>query len=164
MEQDKIAGIEETLGYEFQTKALLIRALTRKDAVETEEVDHDYGHQEIYATLGDAVLKAVLVHKLIDLGYDTKGDITSTKESIENREKLSKIGEKLGIDGFMLTSKNEDDQQIKTDPKPLAETLEALIGAIYLDGGYDAAKEFVSRCKEFKHLLSLKKEKNNESK
>lgn len=146
--------LENKLGYSFKKKSLLIRALTRKDAIEKKQVAHDFGHQEIFSTLGDAILKAVLVHQLIDSGCDTAEKITDDKKKIENRDVLASISKELMIGDFMLMSNGEKIQRANEMPTPLAETLEAVVGAIYLDRGYDKSMEVIKKWKGIERIIA----------
>ena len=148
-----IEKIEKIRGHSFLEKARLIRALTRKDALEKNQVDHDFGHQEIFATLGDAILKAVLVHQLIKSGKATAEMITNEKKDIENRDILASISQRLMIGDFMLMSNGEKNQHANIMPGPLAENLEAVIGAILLYGSYDKTMKVITSWKGFERFL-----------
>jgi dsRNA-specific ribonuclease len=138
--------IEETLGYTFKNKSYLDRALTRKAyANEQKQQNKECEDQEIYRTLGDAVLKLVLVDYLIKSGCDTRDEITGKKKDLEREEGLAEIGMKLGVGTAIKLGIGEKKQKANEEPKVLAETLEALAAAIYLDGGYDAAKGTISK-------------------
>lgn len=136
--------LEEKLGYIFKDKALMYRALTRKAyAIEKKQEGLEYKDQEIFRTLGDAVIRLVLVDLLIDSGYNTREDITKKKIELERKETLAKIGEELKLDDYIILGAGEKKQKINREPKTLAETFEALIGAIYNDGGFDVSKEVI---------------------
>jgi ribonuclease-3 len=138
--------LEKNLGYKFKNKSLLDRALTRKAyALEQHQQNKECEDQEIYRTLGDAVLKAVLIDLLIKSGCSTRGDITSRKKSLEREEGLAEISKRLGIGTFLKLGKGEDKQQAQEEPYVLAETFEAVIGAVYLDGGFEATKSTIER-------------------
>lgn len=138
--------IEKTFGYSFFDKNLLNRALTRKAyALEQKQRNQDCEDQEVFRTLGDAVLKAVLVDLLIKSGCKTRDEITSKKKRLEREEMLAKVSQALVIGPFIKLGVGEDKQKANEEPKVLAETLEALIGAIYLDGGYSASKEVITK-------------------
>ena len=138
--------IEKNLGYSFADKNLLNRALTRKAyALEQKQRNQDCEDQEVFRTLGDAVLKAVLVDILIKSGCKTREEITSKKIRLEREETLAKISQDLGIGPFIKLGVGEEKQKANEEPKVLAETLEALIGAIYLDGGYSVSKGVITK-------------------
>ena len=138
--------IEKDLGYTFDDKCYLDRALTRKAyALEQKQQNIDCKDQEIYRTLGDAVLKAVLIDLLIESGVDSRGAITSRKKSLEREEGLAEISERLGIGSYLKLGKGEIKQRADKEPYVLAETFEAVIGAIYLDGGFEACRETIEK-------------------
>ncbi|HIE31005.1 MAG TPA: dsRNA-specific ribonuclease [Methanosarcinales archaeon] len=140
-----IVTIEKNFGYSFADKSLLNRALTRKAyAIEQKQQNQDCEDQEVFSTLGDAVLKAVLVDLLIKSGCKTRDEITNSKAKLEREETLAKIGQSLGIGPFIKLGVGEGKQKAYEEPKVLAETLEALIGAIYLDRGYSTSKGVIT--------------------
>src|SRR5659263_654107 len=104
--------IEENLGYKFKNKSLLDRALTRKAfALEQHQQNNECEDQEIYRTLGDAVLKAVLIDLLIKSGWSRRGDITSKKKSREREEGLGEIRKRIGVGSFLKLGKGEEQQK-----------------------------------------------------
>ena len=124
MDADDRAEIEQILGYHFFEPQHLIRALTHPAcAHELLQQNKRCMDQEAYSTLGDAVLKTGLILYLMEKGLETKGDITVNKEPVEKNETLAKVGKRLKI---------------------LADTVEALIGAIFLDS--DAGFGVVKQC------------------
>ncbi len=139
-------AIEKNLGYSFNNKDLLNRALTRKAfALEQRQKNQACEDQEVFRVLGDAVLKAILVDLLIKAGLKTREEITNRKKDLEREEALARIGQKLSIGPFIKLGVGERKQQADKEPKVLAETLEALIGAIYLDAGYDKTKDVIAK-------------------
>lgn len=145
--------IEENIGYVFTDKGLIERALTRKAyALEQRHRNNECDDQEIYRTLGDAVLKLILVDLLIDSGATSRDEITSRKKTLERESMLAHIGEKFGIGKFIKMGAGEKKQKAQEEPKVLAETLEAVVGAIYLDGGYEVSKTTITHW--FKDVLT----------
>ena len=145
--------IEKNLGYSFADKNLLNRALTRKAyALEQKQRNQDCEDQEVFRTLGDAILKAVLVDLLIKSGCKTRDEITNKKIRLEREEGLANMCQDLGIGPFIKLGAGEGKKRANEEPKVLAETLEALIAAIYLDGGYGASKGVIT--KWFKSLFA----------
>lgn len=137
--------LEEDIGYPFNDKGLLKRALTRKAyANELRQQNKECTDQEIFRTLGDAVLKTVLVDLLISKGLKTREEITNRKMELESEEGLSKISRDLGVGQHILLGLGEKRQKANEKQYVLSETLEAIIGAIYLDGGFNAAKKVIS--------------------
>ncbi len=137
--------VEEKLGYSFINKELLDRALTRKAyANEQKQQNRECEDMEIFRTLGDAVLKTVLVDLLIKNGCKTREDITNRKMELESQEGLAKISRELGIGPFIKLGLGEKKQNSGEKQYVLSETLEAIIGAIYLDGGFECAKKVIA--------------------
>ena len=87
----------------------------------------------------------MLVDLLIKSGCKTREEITIKKIKLERKEALANIGKDLDIGDFIKLGIGEKKQKIGNDPKTLAETLEALIGAIYIDSGFDTSKEVITR-------------------
>lgn len=140
--------IEENLSYLFSDKNLLNRALTRKACALEEKQrnrSQDCEDQEVFRVLGDAVLKLVLVDLLIKSGCTTRDEITNRKKGLEREETLARMGRNMGIGPFIKLGIGEAKQSADKEPKVLAETLEALTGAIYLDGGYDVSKKVITK-------------------
>jgi len=134
--------IENCLGYTFNDRKLLERALTRK-AFANEQGQRGISSvdQEIFCTLGDAVLKTVLIDLLIHGGVTTPDMITRRKIELEREENLAAIGRKIQIGPHIMLGKGEAKQNAGEQTYVLAETFEAIIGAIFLDGGYSCAEE-----------------------
>jgi ribonuclease-3 len=134
--------IEACLDYKFHNPKLLERALTRK-AFANEQGQRGIASvdQEIFCTLGDAVLKTVLIDLLIRNGVTTPDMITRRKIELEREENLATIGRKIQIGPFIRLGKGEEKHNAGEQPYVLAETLEAIIGAIFLDGGYSIAED-----------------------
>ncbi len=136
--------LETKLGYTFRDRRLLDRALTRK-AYALEQRHRVCEDQEVFRTLGDAVLKLILVDLLMRRGCKTREELTVKKMELERKETLAEIGRKLSIGQFILLGRGEKKQSANEEPYVLAETLEAVIGAIFLDAGYEHTREVVAR-------------------
>jgi ribonuclease-3 len=138
--------LEEKLGYFFFDKRILARSLTRKAyALEQRQKNIECEDQEVYRTLGDAVLKTVLTELLIRSGCTTRQEITTKKIELEREENLARLSASLGIGYVLKLGIGEKQQRADEQPYVLAETLEAVIGGIYFDGGFSAARETIRR-------------------
>ncbi len=138
--------LEEKLGYFFFDKRLLTRALTTKaHALEQFQKGQVCEDQQAFCVLGDAVLKAILTELLIRAGYQTKGEITEKKKALECEANLARISEAIGVGFVIRLGEGEKKQRAYEQPRVLAETFEAVIGGIYFDGGYRAARETIIR-------------------
>jgi len=145
MDADDRAEIEQILGYHFFEPQHLIRALTHPAcAHELLQQNKRCMDQEAYSTLGDAVLKTGLILYLMEKGLETKGEITVNKEPIEKNETLAKIGKRLKIKRFIRLGRGEKELLRLGEETILADTVEALIGAIFLDS--DAGFGVVKQC------------------
>ena len=133
------------MGYRFSDKALLGRSLTRKAfALEQAQRGNNVDDQEVLRTLGDAVLRLSIVDILIAAGCSTRGDITIQKSKMENERTLAQIARTMDIGPHILLGAGEQIQGANNNPHVLAETLEAVLGAVYVDGGFDAAKDVIA--------------------
>ncbi len=138
--------LEDELGFTFLKKEHRTRALTRRAYAKEEEdkqKERRWKHQEAYCVLGDAVLKTILSDRLIEKGCETRKDITETKKEYESQVGLSKVAKKKRIGRFILKGVGEKKQNADKQPRVQAETLEALIGAMFLDRGYKKTKKAV---------------------
>lgn len=141
-----LSELEKVIGYEFVDLNLLERALTTKSySNEKHQQNQECDDQDGMRTLGDAVLKTVLCDYLMTMGYSTKGEITEIKSTLENGVFLAQIGERFHLDGFIRVGKGSYEQNHHEEPHVLSETVEALIAAIYLDGGFEISKDAVIR-------------------
>jgi ribonuclease-3 len=80
---------------------------------------------------------------LIQNGIETKGEITKEKTSLENRAMLAEIGRSINLQDCIITNVGEKDSGVAEGDKAIAETLEAIIAAVYYDKGFICAKEVV---------------------
>lgn len=152
----EMTELEVNIGHIFIDKKLLERALTTNAWVNEYSIpDTDrIQSQEAFCTLGDAVLKLILVDTLVaDKGIEDSGKITEDKKDAENRKNLSRISRKFDVGKFMKMGKGEKEHnKIYDNDDNLAETLEALIGAVYLDVGFGAAKKVIMKWPDFERL------------
>ncbi len=139
-------ALEEQLGYFFFDKRILARALTTKAyALEQAQKGQTCEDQQAFCVLGDAVLKTALTELLIRAGYQAKGEITDKKKELECEAKLATLSETTGVAFVIKLGEGEKQQKAYEQPRVLAETFEAVIGGIYFDGGFSAARETIRR-------------------
>jgi len=143
--KDDLAVLERSIGYHFFERQHLIRALTHS-AYANEEIQKKRIclTQDAYSTLGDAVLKTSLILCLMEKGLQEKGAITRAKEQLEDNVSLAEIGRRLKIKRFVRLGRGEKDLWKSGEESILADTVEALIGAIYLDS--DTGLGVVRQC------------------
>ena len=135
---------EEILGFKFKDKGLLKLAFTHRSYL-NENRGKVFEHNERLEFLGDAVLELVTTEFLF-AKYPKKpeGDLTAFRSALVNAITLSDLASKLGMNDFLLLSKGESKDTGRARQYILANTFEAVVGAIYLDGGYDVAKKFIA--------------------
>lgn len=137
--------LEKRLKLEFKNRDLLIQAFCHRSYI-NENPDFSLGHNERLEFLGDAVLELVVTEHLYSkYPSETEGELTSWRAALVNTKILSETSKELEFDAFILLSKGEDGEIGRTKQSILADTLEAVIGAIYLDSGYDLCKIFIER-------------------
>lgn len=143
MEEEKIKELEKILGVEFKDKKLLIQALTHRSYL-NENPEDSYGNNERLEFLGDAVLELIVSDFLFKRFKEKpEGEMTNLRAALVNEENLSKRAEDISIDKYILLSRGEIKESEKAKKSILADTLEAIIGAIYLDEGMGVARGFV---------------------
>lgn len=132
------------LGVTVRKSDLYQEALTHRSFL-NEHRDYPYPHNERLEFLGDAVLELAVTRHLFDTLPNPEGELTAFRAALVNGDMLSHIGRELGIDEFLLMSRGESKDTGRARSYLIANAVEAVIGAIYLDLGYDAAAEFIGR-------------------
>ncbi len=109
-----------------------------------EHPDFPLGHNERLEFLGDAVLELVVTKYLYENYENPEGELTNWRAALVNGANLAKIGRQLGIEDYMYLSKGEQkDTSEKARNYILANAMEAIIGSVYVDYGWDEAKKFI---------------------
>lgn len=137
-------ALAEHIGVKFDDIALLRTACTHRSYL-NENRGSGLEHNERLEFLGDAVLELVVTAFLFKK-YPQKheGDLTAYRSAIVNTVSLTKVAEKIGLGTYMLLSKGEAKDTGRARSVIVANAVEAIIGAIYLDRGYNAAANFIS--------------------
>lgn len=143
MEND-LSQLEHHLGVEFTDKNLLRQALVHRSYL-NENPSFELDHNERLEFLGDAVLELVVTDHLFRHYQLPEGELTNLRAAVVRGEMLAKIAEEAGLDTYMLLSRGESKDTGKARHYILANAVEAVIGAIYLDAGYEAAKDFIEK-------------------
>ncbi|XOB42468.1 MAG: ribonuclease III [Candidatus Nealsonbacteria bacterium] len=140
-----ISILEKKLNLDFKDKNLLTQAFVHRSYL-NENLDFHLHHNERLEFLGDAVLELVVTEDLYQ-NYPKKpeGELTNWRAALVNSKMLSKIAQELKFGDFVLLSKGQSKEFGKARKYILANVFEAIIGAIYLDIGYDTAKEFIKK-------------------
>jgi ribonuclease-3 len=139
-----LAILQSRLGYNFQDQSRLRLALTHPS------VAHEQGtpvqHNQRLEFLGDAVLQLVLTRELYEkFPSFNEGPLTKARAKLVNRRTLAVHGRVLGLGEHLILSRGEELHGGRDRPSALADTFEAVVGAIFLDGGFEAAREFILR-------------------
>ncbi len=142
---DKFGELEKKIGVEFENKNLLIQAFCHRSYL-NENPNFDLGHNERLEFLGDAVLELVVTNYLY-FNYPDKseGELTTWRAALVNTKEIGGVAESLNFHDYLLLSKGESREAGKARRCILADTFEAVIGAIYLDRGYEIAKDFIEK-------------------
>lgn len=149
MEIDYTPYIEfakEKLGFEFNDIDLLVTALTHRSYVNEHRTSSD--HNERLEFLGDAVLELITSDFLYRNFDEPEGVMTSLRSALVRTESIGDAGKELGYEPLVRLSKGEQQGSERAHDVILADCFEAVIGAIYLDQGYETVKDFV-----FKHII-----------
>ena len=145
MENHQFELLEKKSGYHFQNPHLLKQAMTHSSYA-NEHKAKGYHDNERLEFLGDAVLEAVSSEFLFR-HYPAlpEGDLTKLRASIVCEPTLALCARELDLGDFLLLGKGEEHTGGRKRDSIVSDAMEALIGAIYLDGGFASAKEFVHR-------------------
>ncbi|MNK01279.1 Ribonuclease 3 [compost metagenome] len=142
--------LEQRLGYTFKDSSLLKRALTHKSYAN--ELKNNLEHNEKLEFLGDAVLDLIVGEFLFEkFPQDNEGGLSKKRASIVNEEVLSHMAADMGLSRMLLLGKGEAQTGGSQKPRLLASSLEAVVGAMYLDGGFECARRFLKA--EFENVV-----------
>jgi ribonuclease-3 len=140
-----VAALQETLEYRFRDENLLRLALTHPSVAH--ESTGATPHNQRLEFLGDAVLGLVLTRELYERFPSLdEGPLTKARAQMVNRRTLAAEARRLALGANLSLSRGEEASGGRERPSALADAFEALLGAIFLDGGYDAARDFILRC------------------
>lgn len=137
--------LEKRLGVEFKNQDLLKQALVHRSYLNENPAFH-LPHNERLEFLGDAVLELAVTEYLYNTYPNPEGELTNWRAALVNAKILSEIIKDIGIEEFLFLSRGEaKDAGSKARQIILANAFEAIVGAIYLDQGMEAAGGFISR-------------------
>ena len=140
MDEDTLRQIEQIIGYEFSDKDLLVKAFTHSSAVDNRLLSNE--RMEFF---GDSVLAVVICQALFDnfTNY-LEGDLTKIKSKLVSRETCAQISGQLGLQKFLKVGKGMVSNRALSGSLA-AGVLETIIAAIHIDGGFEAARDFILR-------------------
>jgi ribonuclease-3 len=141
--------LEAVIGYRFRDPSLLKQALSHKSFASESGTGV---YNERLEFLGDSVLAAVVAHQLFaEYPDEPEGTLSKKKSLLVSRPSLAAWAEEIGLGAHLLLGVGEETTGGRTRQSLLANALEALLGAMYLDGGYDAAAGFIRSWCSRKH-------------
>ncbi|MEK7591576.1 MAG: ribonuclease III [Patescibacteria group bacterium] len=135
--------LEKAIGIRFRNKDLLLQALVHRSAVRE---SHAHGNNERLEFLGDAVLELATTEYLFHISGKSEGELTNWRSALVQGRHLAEVAKELKLGEYLFMSRGEEASKGRSKSSTLANAIEALIGAIYLDQGFDIAKEF---CEKF---------------
>jgi ribonuclease-3 len=139
-----LAELQSRLGYQFRDDSLLRLALTHPSVAH--EQNHPAPHNQRLEFLGDAVLGLVLSRELYEkFPAAAEGVLTKSRAKLVNASSLAAHGRTLGLGAHLILSRGEENTGGRERASAHTDAFEALLGAVFLDGGFDAAREFIRR-------------------
>ena len=142
--QSNIENLESLINYSFNDRELLFLSLTHPSFANENNIDKCHTNQRL-EFLGDAVLELIssdFLYKLFD-NY-SEGLLTKTRALLVCEKNLASVARQIQIYNYLLIGKGENRQNLMNNDSTMCDAIEALIGAIYLDGGLDSAKTFIN--------------------
>ncbi len=136
--------VSRVLGISIRNPEYFQTAFTHRSYL-NEHRNYPLDHNERLEFLGDAVLELIVTEYLFHHYPNPEGELTSWRAALVNGEMLSHVGAEVGIEPFLLMSRGESKDTGRSRQYLVANAMEAIIGALYLDQGYDVAKEFILR-------------------
>ncbi|MFA5107334.1 MAG: ribonuclease III [Patescibacteria group bacterium] len=151
-----LSRLEKTLGFSFQNKDLLKQSLVHRSYL-NEHPGFALGHNERLEFLGDAVLELVVTkHLYAEFPDESEGVLTNWRASLVKSERLAEMADELKLNDFLYLSRGESkDTNSKARRYILANAFESVIGALYLDQGFEAAERMLQQflLPKLKHIL-----------
>ncbi|MBI4086391.1 ribonuclease III [Candidatus Kaiserbacteria bacterium] len=144
-DRDKLDTLQQVLGVTFADVTYLLSAVTHRSFL-NENREATQSHNERLEFLGDAVLELIVTDFLFAKYPDKQeGELTAIRAALVNTNTLSSLSTSLGVNEYLLLSKGEAKDVGRARQYILANTFEAIVGAMYLDQGYELARDFVAR-------------------
>lgn len=146
-----LKGFEKRLGYKFRRREHLKRALTHKSFVNEQRLPASE-QNERYEYLGDAVLELSVSHLLMErFPEHPEGELSKLRAAVVNEEQLAEIAKDLCLGNFLYLGKGEEQTGGRDKPSLLSDAFEAVLGAMYLDRGFEKAFGVIR--KHYKKIL-----------
>lgn len=136
-----LSGLAGILGHSFRHPDILRRAVTHASAE-----PRAWNAYERLEFLGDRVLALVVAEQLLDrFPHEREGSIAKRHVSLVRRETLAEVAHSIGLGRYLIISRGEDEAGARASDTILSDAMEAVIGALYLDGELEAARRFILR-------------------
>ena len=144
MAEDKLVQLEKKIETSFKDRNILLQALTHRSYL-NENPKWGQDHNERLEFLGDAVLELVVTEYLYKTYPNPEGEMTNWRAALVNAVMLARIATEFDLNDYILLSRGEAKDTGRARQYILANAMESLIGAIYLDQGYDASEKFIKK-------------------
>lgn len=144
MTEEALSALEQNLGVTFTNKDLLQQAVTHRSYL-NENPSWRLGHNERLEFLGDAVLELAVTEHLYRTYPNPEGELTNWRAALVNADMLAEVSSDFKLNDSILLSRGEARDTGRARRYILANAVEAIIGAIYLDQGYQACQRFIER-------------------
>src|SRR5579864_58352 len=146
MAASEIAELESVLGHQFRDPRWLVQALIHSSRIPERNPDDPTESNEKLEFLGDAVLELVVSEELVRAFPNwSEGQLSKSRARLVNATALSLAAQRLGLGNHLRLGRGEEKTGGRSKPALLADAYEAIVAAIYLDAGLDAARGFVLR-------------------
>ena len=134
----RLDRLEAALGHSFSQRELLQQAITHRS--------HGLGHNERLEFLGDSILNCIVADLLFErFSAAREGDLSRLRANLVRQETLADMAQALDLGGHLLLGEGEQKSGGQRRPSILADALEAIFGAVYLDAGFDQARRLIAR-------------------
>ena len=141
MRESELSEVEKIIGYVFKNRSLLNQALTNESYVN----EHGGTGNERLEFLGDGLLNFIVAEMLFNATPDDEGVLTELRKELVSKSPLAAAVREMGLIKYYRMGKGAKSEFNKAKDKPVSNIFEAVLGAVYLDGGMDEAKSFVKR-------------------
>lgn len=143
---ERVADLESALGHRFRDRSLLLASLMHRSYYAGADANTTVQSNERMEFLGDSVLSLVvnnyLYHKYPER---TEGELTKMKSVVVSKQVLAHLAKKMDLGRYVLVSDNAQRAGVSTMDSVLADALEAVFGAVFMDGGFDAARRAIMK-------------------
>lgn len=145
IEEKNFPALEKKIGIKFKNPELLVQAFVHRSYL-NEHHDFPLNHNERLEFLGDAVIELIVTEFLYNEYENPEGELTNWRAALVNAKMLSSIAYEIGMEPYLFLSHGEaKDAGTKARDYIMANIFESVVGAMYLDRGYDVCKQYITR-------------------